>query len=370
MGQLKRPTIHPLPRLARRAARLVLRQLHLMNWFHRFRLTGPHPIRLLAVPVDPRPGDPVRGTRLMTGRFVEAGQILTRTGVAGIAAESWNAADLWSARTVTAGWRDWLHGFGWLRDLDAVSDRTAAKRQAERLVRGWLDANDRWQSPAWEPAVLSRRIMAWMAHAPLILSNKDHIYRSRVLNSLARQARHLARRVEDAEAGPSRTSAIIGLCYAGLFLPQGGARLRWAVQLLERELNTVVLADGGVVTRSPSDALTLFEDLKGLMRAFERSRDQVVPGGVLRALDRLAPGLRALTHGDGYPALFNGSFADRDRTVDDILGDDYSGMDPLDNGRHSGFQRLARGESVVIVDAGPPSPLAYSRNNHAGTLGF
>ncbi len=369
MGQLRRPTTHPLPRLMRRVGRILLRQLRLLNWFHRFRLIGPHPIRLLAVPGDARPGDPVRGARLITGRFVEAGQILTKSGRAGIAAETWTAGEIWTAKGITEGWRVRLHSFGWLRDLDATSDCDTAKQQAEDLMRAWLEVHDRWQSFAWQPEILSRRIIAWMCHAPLILSTDDHIYRSRVLNSLARQSRHLARRVEDAEAGPARMIAIIGLCYSGLFLPQGGARLKRARQLLERELQTVVLPDGGVVTRSPTDALKLFEDLTGLRRAFERSREEV-PGELIKALDRLAPAIRALVHGDGYLALFNGSYEDKDREVLDILGDDYAGMNAHDNGRHSGFQRLSQGDSVIIMDAGPPSPAAYSRNNHAGTLSF
>lgn len=369
MGQLRRPTIHPLPRLARRVGRFVLRQIKLLNWFHRFRLTGPHPIRLLAVPEDPRPGDPVRGTRLLTGRFVEGGQILTKPDGVGIAAESWEPEELWTARRITSGWRARLHSFGWLRDLDAVSDRISAKRRAEEFVRAWLEHHDRWQSFAWDPDILARRIIVWMCHAPLILSNKDHIYRSRVLNSLARQARHLARRIDDAEPGPARMITIIGLCYAGLFLPQGGARLKHGIQLLERELAETVLPDGGIATRSPREALELFIDLKGLARAFERSREPM-PEGILTALDRLAPAIRALTHGDGHLALFNGSYEERDHDVARILGDDYGGMAPHDNGRHSGFQRLAREQTIVIVDAGPPSPLPYSRNNHAGTLSF
>jgi len=349
--------------------RIIVRQLRLLNWFHRFRLVGPHPIRLLAVPEDPRPGDPVRGARLITGRFAEAGQILTKAGKNGIAAETWSAQEIWTARGISDGWRRWLHSFGWLRDLDATSDSDTARQQAEDLLRAWLDVHDRWQSFGWAPEILARRIIAWMCHAPLILSTGDHIYRSRVLNSLARQSRHLARRIEDAEAGPDRMIAVIGLCYSGLFLPQGGARLRRARQLLERELNTVVLPDGGVVTRSPTDAFTLFEDLIGLKRAFERSREEV-PDGLVKALDRLAPAIRALTHGDGDLALFNGAYEDRNRRVLDALGDDYAGMHAHDNGLHSGFQRLARGDTVVIMDAGPPSPLAYSHNNHAGTLSF
>ena len=45
------------------------------------------------------------------------------------------------------------------------------------------------QDPAWRPDVAGRRLLMWTAYAPLILSSGDLVFRSKVLNAIARTAR-------------------------------------------------------------------------------------------------------------------------------------------------------------------------------------
>ncbi|MFX7785120.1 hypothetical protein ABTJ92_23130, partial [Acinetobacter baumannii] len=68
------------------------------------------------------------------------------------------------------------------------------------------------------------RILLWTAHAPLILSSTDLVYRSRVLNTLARGARHIDRGAEKAAPGAPRVAAMCGVVAAGLLIPGGDVR--------------------------------------------------------------------------------------------------------------------------------------------------
>ena len=78
--------------------------------------------------------------------------------------------------------------------------------------------------------------------------------------------------------------------------------------------------------------------------------------------------LRLMQHGDGSLALFNGmgrALPDRLATI--LAHDESSGAPPLD-APQSGYRRLQAGEALVIVDAGPPPPPAFSGAAHAGCL--
>ena len=88
------------------------------------------------------------------------------------------------------------------------------------------------------------------------------------------------------------------------------------------------------------------------------------------AIDRMALALRALRHGDGGLALFNGSREDLPSLVDLVLS--QAGRSARAPGQigESGFHRLAAGKSVLIVDAGAPPAPGADRFAHAGTLGF
>jgi uncharacterized heparinase superfamily protein len=370
MGRLTRPKTRQLAHALNQFRRKALRSVSFSNPLHALKLKGPHPLRLLGVPKDPWPGDLVSGARILAGGFICEGQILTPEGTdENSNVYFWTEDNLWAAQTLPEGWKIWLHGFTWLRDLATVTDQAAARARAEALVKGWLKRFDKWEPLAWRADILARRLISWMAYAPLILSTNDHVYRSLVLNSLARQSRHLLRSIDDAPLGPPQISACIGLIYAGLFLPNAPRRMKRGVSELTRQLQTQVLADGGMITRNPMDLYITLRDLVALREAFIQMHREV-PGEVQGAIDRMGPMLRSLCHGDGKLSLFNGSFELNAAEIREILARIGDVGDAFGNAPHSGFQRLARGQTVVIADIGPPSPMQYSCNDHAGTLSF
>lgn len=83
----------------------------------------------------------------------------------------------------------------------------------------------------------------------------------------------------------------------------------------------------------------------------------------------MPPMLRALRHGDGGLAMFNGGYEEDRTLVDTVLADTGVRGKALSNALHSGFQRLVAGKTVIIVDTGK-SPKAGGVNAHAGCLSF
>jgi uncharacterized heparinase superfamily protein len=69
---------------------------------------------------------------------------------------------------------------------------------------------DRSRQPsddAWAPDLWGTRILYWTAYAPYILSSRDAGYRSALLNTLARGARHLDANADKAAPGLPRITA-------------------------------------------------------------------------------------------------------------------------------------------------------------------
>ncbi len=84
-----------------------------------------------------------------------------------------------------------VQGFSWLRDLAASASRDKGARLAEAIAGRWLIAHGTRVDEAWAPELWGERILFWTAYAPYILSSRDAGYRSALLNTLARGARHL-----------------------------------------------------------------------------------------------------------------------------------------------------------------------------------
>ena len=123
-----------------------------------------------------------------------------------------------------------LQGFAWLRDLAAAASREKGARLAEALAGRWLLAHGTRVDEAWAPELWGERILFWTAYAPYILSSRDAGYRSALLNTLARGARHLDANADKAPPGLPRITAWAGRGRRGLLVQGGQSRLSRAAR--------------------------------------------------------------------------------------------------------------------------------------------
>lgn len=167
----------------------------------------------------------------------------------------------------------------------------------------------------------ARRLIAWCAHQKLVFSGVDILWRSAVLHTMARQARHLQRTAAEAPDGEPRLIAAIGLALLGVILPDGAQRLRKGLELTAAELRRQILPDGGHISRNPEALLRILVDLMTLASAL-KMQGRAVPEQLQVAIDRMAPMLRFFRHGDGRLALFNGGGEAAEKTIDAALARD------------------------------------------------
>ncbi|MCW5700073.1 MAG: heparinase II/III family protein [Rhodospirillales bacterium] len=257
-----------------------------------------------------------------------------------------------------------LHEFGWLASLRAVGSK-AAQQRAKELVSEWIGHNRRWSTPAWRTDVLGRRLTMWLTAPDFLLADGDDVFRARFLNSLGMQARHLARVGGFYRRDAGAIAAAKGRLACALCI--GVGRYQTAIDQLCRELDTQVLPDGGHIQRVPSLQLQVLRDLIDI-RAMLQAAKQEVPQVLVSAIDRMAPMLRGLRLGDGTLALFNGGKEEDHLLVDAVLARAAVKGKAITNAPHVGFQRIAVGRTVVIMDAGSTS--IVGEQAHAGALSF
>lgn len=350
---------------AERSWRSVMERLSAIGYgtpLYSVRLKGRFPLKLLASPDDPWGGDAGTGADILESGFAHAGHHLTA-----------RPGDLWEkANDAPASFTSWLQGYSWLRDLAAKREsggKQVAKKTgllAEKIVSAWLERYGGWHAVAWRPDILGERLMMWILHAPLIFSSSDMVYRSAVLNSLVRQSRHLGRSIAFTADGPGRITAAVGLIMSGLLIAGGERRAKRGFVVLRRTLEKQVLPDGGPLSRNPADAVRIARDLVILKNACAVI-SATLPEWVQGALDRLIPFIRALSHKDHRLAQFNGAFADDCPNVEDLTEKSGAHGKAITNASHTGYQRLKRWRTLVLVDAGPPPARALRTGHHAGT---
>jgi uncharacterized heparinase superfamily protein len=342
-------------------AERVANHFNRLTWrtpLHALRLRGRFPLKLLAVPQDPIIGHVPSGQALLEG------QILWRDERKAVRDVNFAALD------VSPGFADYLQSFAWLRDLSTVATREQGVPVAEALMRKWLAVHgDHVSDAAWRYDLWGRRILFWTAHAPLILSSTDLVYRSSVLNGLARGARHLDRGADRAPQGMPRVAAWCGVIAAGLLIPGGQPRRHFGEDGLVRALGSAFYDDGGSICRSPAGLLDGIA-LLTMLRSVYAARRQEPIEAIDTVLARAVPALLGVTHGDGGLASWQGGIPFDTKRVAAVIEASGVRARPLRQARDWGYQRLAAGGTVVSVDAAPPPVIRLATGGCASTLAF
>jgi uncharacterized heparinase superfamily protein len=334
-------------------------RLHRLAWrspIHKMRLSGRYPLQLIDVPADPIPGRPRAGKALMEGAMLFGQE---RVPLASL-----------SRGGNSAGFVDYRHGFGWLRDLGAAVPREQGAPVAEKILKAWLDDHARTVAdPAWRPDLWGRRILVWTAYAPYLMSSGDEELRTALLNTLARGARHLDRAADSVPQGVARIAAWAGVIAAGLLIPGGDLRVAHGEAGLARALSQALHDDGGLAARVPAMQLDLVE-LMAQLRAVYEVRARPMPATISGPIAKAVSALAGVVLGDGALSSWQGGGPGSANAIAAAIMATGVRPETLTPARDWGYQRLEAGASRLVMDAAPPPSGAMIRGGCASTLAF
>lgn len=327
------------------------------TWIYRRFLKGPLADRILFHPYDAMPRKLEDADALLRGRFRFHGETVdVREG------------SVFDVRPPSPEWAKALHGFAWLPPL-ALAGGESARVLAMNLMTQWLKRYSKYSEPAWAPDVLARRLIHLFAHGRMMIANSELMWRSKVFVSLREQSRMLARIAGESPDGIRRFETAAAYALSGACLGDSTRRLEDGLKCLEGEITRQILPDGGHISRSPEQLLNAYRLIMMVMDALNAGGLEV-PHAVRSAYDRIAPMIRFFRHGDGALALFNGGTEGDPRTIAGLLARDEVRGQPFAFARHSGYQRMTAGKTLLVLDCGTVPPAAFSERAHAGCLAF
>ena len=339
------------------AQNAVVQRLAKRPLFSRLFASGGQPLKLVAVPRDHVQGDRKRGDALLAGRFVLGNEAVQLTDL--------DFAALGVGNPVA----DTLQGFSWLRDLAAAASREKGARVAEALAGRWLLAHGTRVDDAWRPDLWGERILFWTAYAPYILSSRDAGYRSALLNTLVRGARHIEVNADKARPGIDRITAWSGLVAAGLLVQGGVPRVAKGESGLARALSNAQFEDGGLVSRTPYEQMLLVDRLS-LLRAAYFAAKQSLPDAIEAAAAAALAALHGVTMGDGALSSWQGGNPGDAARLHAMVEGCGLRARPLRQPRGWGFHRMSALGTVLVIDAAAPPPPKAASTGCASTLAF
>ncbi len=295
-------------------------------------------------------GSFVHGEQLLAGQFIFAGQLVEGSD-----------SSIWNLRPPSVAFLEATQSFAWLDDLAAIGDG-AARKQAQKWLLEWIEGFGQGTSIGWEPELAGKRVIHWCSHAMFLLKGLTPKQSNAVFKSLGRQVNFLSNNWKSMPEGLEKFTVLTGMVYAGLSLEGCEYVLRPAQKGLAASCHAWITEDGSIPTRTPETLAELFTLLTWIAKLQDATGHPADPA-IAGALERMAPGLRALRFGDGGLARFHGGGRGVEGQLDQSLAD--AGLRAsATRTQFMGYERLSAGRITVLMDA------AASPDHHSSPLGF
>ncbi|WP_306252542.1 heparinase II/III family protein [Parvularcula sp. IMCC14364] len=244
------------------------------------------------------------------------------------------------------------HSFAWLAGMAAGGQSSLPAARA--MVDGWLHYNEKYQPETWHPHLVCDRLWHLARDGQWLMRGAEATWRSRLLSSMARQTRHLAKAVARVEEPVERLFSAMTLILMGLALPHHRTCEEQGSTLLRRELRLQLRADGGHISRNPSLQLRITLCLQDLMKAY-RLLSLSAPNFLHHAVSRTTDMTEFFRCGDGRLAVFNQGTEDDPKALARALSFDSVARNRIDFASQSGFQRLYGARTYLYADIGVPA---------------
>lgn len=323
---------------------------------HRLRIAGSAPdgfglhMRQIIAPDD------LRGEMLMRGVW--------RIGMDRLELKDGTAP--WSAAMPSRHYANRLHRFDWLPDLFTQGEVGADR--ARYLVDDWIENFGRFDGFTWRMGCAADRVWNWMRCGSALFEAGAPAACEARLEALGRQARHVLALV-DSELEPNARWRGCTLALAHAICLGRGKGLDDAEMRLESECTAQFFPDGGHVSRSPARALSCLADLITIHDLLTRS-DRDIPEFLTRWIARIGGMVSFFKSADGALMPFHDGDERWPQAVDAVLAHMDAPPRRFSVAPKSGFHKLEKGQTLLVLDAGAAPEPPFGDKAHAGALGF
>lgn len=259
-----------------------------------------------------------------------------------------------------------IYDFSWLRDMRELGTDNA-RLCSRALMVDWISRPPTAQHKvAYRADILGKRLVNWLGNYDFFAASADGDFKQQFMNRLMKEGRYLAAMLPPAASIYYAFATLKGVMAISLCLPEQFDLIPKVTRCLKAELANQILEDGVHVERNIEIQLMVLQDLVEIKLMYQLIQ-RPPPNELISALDNLSRALRALRHGDGGLALFNGSNESDPEMIDRVLFHATQKRVAMTNMTKGGYVRCYANRATLLVDSGTPADIGR-RSKHAGCL--
>ena len=255
-----------------------------------------------------------------------------------------------------------LNSFFWLNLINRKNDGEAI----QKIIFIWIKNNSKYKRKSWSNLHTSKRILAWILNADIILNNADKVFKESFFNSIITQVNHLKNNFND-ETDPAKKIEIISaIILSGLVFKEYSSNFEKGIKALKNVVENFFDNSGCPVNRSIYDLVQCSKFLV-LIKECCKDAQKYIPDFLDDIVDKLINCLFSLKTPTNKNPLFNGASEFKtDRYLEYLAGLGYKSSNIINNVNQI---YIARGKKkLLFFDAGSPPVKEYSKNYQSGPL--
>ncbi len=272
--------------------------------------------------------------------------------------------NLWKITNLEEDKTKKLHNFCWLPALNIKTE----KELGCLIIDQWINNFSNYNEKYWALDVVTMRLIYWISSYEIIFKNSDLIFRSKVINNIVKQTKHLFKNISLVSSGVDKIRSLAALILVGNSFEQYEEYTQYGLKNLEDELGNFINKDGFVKSKNPEDLFWTLYFLVLIKEWLILSRKQT-PAFINIYINSLGICFKFLRFSNGDLPLFNGANHINTEKFYEFLesrGYEFEGMENI----FCGYAKIKSKKIELFMDANNPSSMLHSRNYQAGPLSF
>ena len=257
-----------------------------------------------------------------------------------------------------------LHSFLWLN----LIDRKNEKETIEKIVGDWIKKYGNYKKDIWNENLLSKRTMAWISNADIILGNKEDRFQKLFFSSLLKQINFLKKNLKIISYETTQISCLAAIILSGLVFKEYFNNYHFGLKELKKIINNFFDKNGFPKNKN-SENLIIFLQYFILIKEWIKSAQEPVPDYIDEIIEKNLICLNSLKNESKRLPLFNG-------VTEKNLEEFFLYLEKLNYQFDKKLkfvgqiQIIKNKKNILYFDSGEPPLHQFSRDYQSGPLSF
>ena len=257
-----------------------------------------------------------------------------------------------------------LNSFFWLNLINRKNDGLII----QQIISIWMKNNSKYKKKSWDNLNISKRILAWILNADIILNNTDKNFKKIFFNSIIIQVNHLKKNLNFENDPVKKIEIISTIILSGLVFKEYNSNFEIGIKVLKNTVEDFFDNDGFPANRNIYDLVQCSKFLV-LVKECCRDAQEYIPDYLDDIVDKLIDCLYSLKTPTNRSPLFNGTSEFKiDAYLEYLSGLEYKSSNVINIINQI---YIVKGKkNLLFFDLGAPPKKKYSKNYQSGPLSF